>query len=264
MRGAAHRSHRYLKNPRLRSAQDRTARRPSLTKAGSGLGPSSDSVAAKKRSRCFSRICTMTESAGSRASGVRGSPPARKRRKTQVAPASLLGRGRCFWMRTRAGLRHPPPKSKAGANPGTASLPAYPRSSSLRRVRKRDSACPIVGLQRAANVSVTSQDGRALVSASRQGTEAGGDPQVIRAGREPPGDVRASTGRAGACIWEGAVLHPATAFAPPRRSATACDGRRSAASFSRPRVLMCASWLRPPTQLISTGSGSLITARAAA
>jgi hypothetical protein len=66
MRGAAHRSHRYLKKPRLRSAQDRTARRPSLTKAGSGLGPSSDSVAAKKRSRCFSRICTMTESAGSR------------------------------------------------------------------------------------------------------------------------------------------------------------------------------------------------------
>ena len=88
-----------------------------------------------------------------------------------VAPASLLGRGRRLWMRTRAGLRHPPPKSKAGANPGTLSLPAYPRSSSLRRVLKRDSACPIVGLQRAANVSVTSQDGRALVSASRQGTE---------------------------------------------------------------------------------------------
>ncbi len=33
MRGAAHRSHRYLKKPRLRSPQARTARRPSLTKA---------------------------------------------------------------------------------------------------------------------------------------------------------------------------------------------------------------------------------------
>ena len=98
-----------------------------------------------------------------------------------VAPTCLLGRGRRLWMRTRAGLRHLPPWSKAGANPGTTSLTAYPRSSSLRRVRKRDSACPIVGLQRAANVSVTSRDGRALVSASRQGTEAGGDPQVIRA-----------------------------------------------------------------------------------
>ena len=73
MRGAAHRSHRYLKKPQLRSAQDRTARRPSArttkvascsTNAGSGLAPSSDSVAVKKRSRCFSRSCTMTESAG--------------------------------------------------------------------------------------------------------------------------------------------------------------------------------------------------------
>jgi hypothetical protein len=84
MRGAAHRSHRYLKNPRLRSAQDRTARRPSLTKAGSGLGPSSDSVAAKKRSRCFSRICTMTESAGSR--GVGGAGARSRRRPAVVAP----------------------------------------------------------------------------------------------------------------------------------------------------------------------------------